>query len=132
MFLLKLIWNSSFDALYWWTVNISTFSTWTKWMTVIEWLSCLWWNLMHATLCYVYIFWLHFPMIMCIVSTIYIMFECWFLYLALLNLYLIDPSLERKASFFLKWFLLLPLGFTFCNLGTFWVLTWWIEKKTTC
>ena len=37
------------------------------------------------------------------------------LYLALLNLYLRDPSLERKASFFLKVVLLLPLGFTFAT-----------------
>ena len=99
------------------------FSTWTQWMTVIKWLCCLWWNLMHATLWYLYVFRLHFPVIMCIVSTIYMMFNCWFLYLVLLNLYLRDPSLERKANFFLKWFLLLPLGFTFCNLGTFWVIT---------
>ena len=28
----------------------------------------------------------------------------WFQYLALLNLYLRDPSPKRKASFFLKWF----------------------------
>ena len=36
-------------------------------------------------------------------------FQVLILYLALLNLYLRDPSLERKAGFFLKWFLLLPL-----------------------
>ena len=40
-------------------------------------------------------------------------FQVLILYLALLNLYLRDPPLERKASFFLKWFLLLPLEFTF-------------------
>ena len=35
------------------------------------------------------------------------------LYLALLNLYLRDPSLERKASFFLKVVLLLPWNLPF-------------------
>ena len=62
-------------------------------------------------------------MVICVISTIYIILKYWFLYLALLNLYLRDPYLERKSSFFLKWFLLLPLGFTFYNLGTFWVIT---------
>ena len=42
-------------------------------------------------------------------------FRVLILYLSLLNLYLRDPSLERKASFFLKWFLLLPLEFTFAT-----------------
>ena len=42
-------------------------------------------------------------------------FRVLILYLALLNLYLRDPSLERKASFFLKWFLMLPLEFTFAT-----------------
>ena len=41
------------------------------------------------------------------------------LYLALLNLYLRDPSLERKASFFLKVVFAVTLGFTFTTLGTF-------------
>ena len=41
------------------------------------------------------------------------------LYLALLNLYLRDPSLERKASFFLKVVFFVTLGSTFYNLGTF-------------
>ena len=117
MFLLKLIWNSSYDALYWWTVHTSSFSTWNQWTTIIKWLSCLWWNLMHATLCYLYVFWNHSPMIMCIISTIYIMFKCWFLYLALLKLYLRDPSLERKASFFLKCFFAVTCGIYLLQLG---------------
>ena len=74
----KVMWNSSYDALYWWTVHISSFSTWTQLMTIIKWLSFLWWNLMHADLWYLYIFWHHFPMIMCIISTIYVMFKYWF------------------------------------------------------
>ena len=45
------------------------------------------------------------------------------LYLALLNLYLRDPSLERKASFFLKVVFAVTFGIYLCNLGTFWVLT---------
>ena len=79
-------------------------------MTVIKWLSCLWWNIVHATLWYLYVFWLHFPIFMCIVSTICIMLKCWSFYLALLNLYLRDPSLKRKASFFLKWFFAVTCG----------------------
>ena len=47
------------------------------------------------------------------------------LYLVLLNLYLRDPSLERKASFFLKVVFAVTSGFTFHNLGIFWVLTNW-------
>ena len=64
-------------------------------------------------------------MVLCIVSTIFIIFECWHIFLALLNLYLRDPSLERKASFFLKVVLLLPWDLPFTTLGTFWVLTNW-------
>ena len=41
------------------------------------------------------------------------------LYLALLNLYLRDPSLERKASFFLKVVFAVTLESTLHNLGTF-------------
>ena len=48
-----------------------------------------------------------------------------YIFLALLNLYLRDPSLERKASFFLKMVLLLPWDLPFTTLGTFWVLTNW-------
>ena len=44
-------------------------------------------------------------------------------YLVLLNLYLRDPSLERKASFFLKVVFAVTFGIYLCNLGTFWVLT---------
>ena len=42
-----------------------------------------------------------------------------------LNLYSRDPSLERKASFFLKVVVDVTSGFTSYNLGTFWVLTNW-------
>ena len=102
---------------------ISSFSTWTQWMAVIKWLSCLWWNLMHAILWYLFVYLTPFPNdYVCHFNHLYD-FQVLILYLALLNLYLRDPYLERKASFFLKWYLLLPLGFTFCNLGTFWVLT---------
>ena len=40
-----------------------------------------------------------------------------YLYLALLKLYLRDPSLERKTSFFLKVVFAITLEFTFHNLG---------------
>ena len=75
--------------------------------------------------------WLHFPMVMCIVSTTFIIFECWYIFLALLNLYLRDPSLERKASFFLKVVLLLPWDLPSTTLGTFWVLTNWRRCQGT-
>ena len=71
------------------------------------------------------------PMVMCIVSTTFIIFESWYIYLALLNLYLRDPSLERKASFFLKVVFVVTLGFTSYNLGTFWVLTNWRRFQGT-
>ena len=37
-------------------------------------------------------------------------FQVLILCMALLNLYLRDPSLEGKVSFFLKWFLMLPFA----------------------
>ena len=94
-------------------------------MTVIKWLPFLWWILEHTILWYFYLYVTPCPMVLCIVSTIFIIFECLHIFLALLNLYLRDPSLERKASFFLKVVLLLLLGFTFYNLSVFWVLTNW-------
>ena len=42
--------------------------------------------------------------------------NCWVQYLTLLNLYLRDPSLERKASFFLKVVFCWYLKITFHNL----------------
>ena len=118
-----MIWNSSYDALYWWIVHVSFLFTWNQWMTVTRWLSFLCWNPMYESFVLSSSIWIHCPMVMCIVSTVCIMLKYWFLYPALLNLYLRYPSLERKVSFFLKWFLLLPLGFTFYNLATFWVIT---------
>ena len=118
-----MIWNSSYDALYWWIVHVSFSFAWNQWMTVTRWLYCLCWNSMYERFVLSLSIWIHFPMVICVVSTIYIILKYWFQYLALLNLYLRDPSLERKASFFPKWFLLLPLGFTFYNMGTFWVVT---------
>ena len=53
------------------------------------------------------------------------------LYLALLNLYLRDPSLERKVSFFLKVDFAVTFEIYLCNLGTFWVLTNWHRCRVT-
>ena len=53
------------------------------------------------------------------------------LYLAWLNLYLRDPSLERKVSFFLKVVFFVTFGIYLCNLGTFWVLTNWHRCQGT-
>ena len=94
-------------------------------MTVIEWLPCLWWILEHTILWYFYLYVTPCPMVMCIVSTIYAIFECWYIYLALLNIYLRDPSLERKASFFLKVVFAVTLRLPFTTLGIFWVITNW-------
>ena len=47
--------NSYLDALYWWTVLYFFCSKWIKWMTVIEWLPCLWWTSAHMILCYLFI-----------------------------------------------------------------------------
>ena len=129
MFLLKLIWNSSYDALYWWIVHVSFLFTWNQWMTVTRWLSFLCWNPMYERFVLSLSSWLHFPMAICVVSTICIILKYWFQYLALLNLYLRDPSLERKASFFIKWFFCY-LGIYLHNLGTFWVLTPLISQIT--
>ena len=46
-------------------------------------------------------------------------FRVLILYLALLNLYLRDPSLERKASFFLKVVFVFTLRLPFTTLGIF-------------
>ena len=70
IFLLKLIWNSSCDALYWWIVHVSLLSPKNQWMTVTEWLSYLCWDSMYEALHYLSLFWLHFPMVICVVSTI--------------------------------------------------------------
>ena len=70
MFLLKLIWNSSCDALYWWTIHVSLLSPRNQWLTVTEWLSCLCWDSMYEALRYLYLFWLHCEMVICVVSTI--------------------------------------------------------------
>ena len=94
-----------------------------QWMTMTWSLSFLCWNPMYEIFVISLSILLHCPMVICVVSTIYIILKYWFQYLALLNLYLRDPSLERKASFFPKWFSLLPLGFNFYNLDTFWMLT---------
>ena len=55
-FLLKLIWNSSCDALYWWIVHVSLSFTWNQWMTITWWLSCLCWNPMYESFVLFYLF----------------------------------------------------------------------------
>ena len=68
--------------------------------------------------CHIFIYmWLHAQWFCVLFRPPLIIFECWHIFLALLNLYLRDPSLEIKVSFFLKVVLLLLLGFTFHNLG---------------
>ena len=47
------------------------------------------------------------------------------LYLVLLNLYSRDPSLERKASFFLKVVFVVTLKLPSTTLGIFWAITNW-------
>ena len=123
MFLLKLIWNSSSDALYWWIVHYFFLSTWTQWTTVIKWLSHLWWNLMHAILWYLYVYVNPFP------NDYVYRFNCLYnfwvliLYLALLNLYF-ERSLSRKESQFLSEVVfVVTFGIYLYNLGTFWVST---------
>ena len=88
---------------------------------------------LHIQFYFIYLYVTPCPLVMHIVSTTFIIFECWHIFLALLNLYLRDPSLERKRSFFLKVVLAVTLGFTSYNLGTFWVLTGikiWISVPT--
>ena len=70
IFLLKLIWNSSCDALYWWTIHVSLLSPENQLMIVTKWLSYLCWNFVYDVLHYLDLFWLHFPMVICVVSTI--------------------------------------------------------------
>ena len=92
----------------------------SKWIN--EW---LWLNgylafdkFLNMRFCDIFIYmWLHAQWFCVLFRPPLIIFECWHIFLALLNLYLRDPSLERKVSFFLKVVLLLLLGFTFHNLG---------------
>ena len=70
IFILKLIWNSSCCALYWWIVHVSLLSPENQWMTVIGWLSCLCWDFVYEALHYLYLFWLHYPMVICVLSAI--------------------------------------------------------------
>ena len=76
-------------------------------------------------LCDIFMYmWLHFPMVMSIVSTICILFECWFILGLVKSIF--ERSLSGKKSQFLsKVVFVVTLGFTFYNLGTFWVLTNW-------
>ena len=68
--------------------------------------------------------WLHFPMIMCIVSTTYIIFECWFISGLVKSLF--ERSLSGKEIQFLSEVVFdVTFGIYLCNLGTFWVLTNW-------
>jgi len=106
----------------------------SKWIN--EW---LWLNgylafdkFLNMRFCDIFIYmWLHAQWFCVLFRPPLIIFECWHIFLALLNLYLRDPSLERKASFFLKVVLLLLLGFTSYNLSTFWVLTNWRRCRGT-
>ena len=124
MFLLKLIWNSSYDTLYWWTVHTFSFTTWNQWMTVTKWLSFLSWNLMHMSLWYLYVYVTPFP-------NGYFLFQPFIQFLSVwiissLVKFVFERSLSRKKSQFLsKSGFVVILEFIFYNLGTFWVLTNW-------
>ena len=74
-------------------------------------------------LCDIFMYmWLHLPMVMCIVSTIYIIFECWFISSLVKSVF--ERSLSGKKSQFLsKSGFCCYLGIYLYNLGTFWVLT---------
>ena len=74
--------------------------------------------------------WPHFPMVMCTISTIYIIFECWFISGLVKSLF--EGSLSGKKSQFLsKVVFAITSRFTFHNLGTFWVLTNWHRCRGT-
>ena len=70
IFLLKLIWNSSSDALYWWIVHVS-FLFASKSMNDCDWMIIfpllgfyVWISALSLSI------WLHCPMVICVVSTI--------------------------------------------------------------
>ena len=124
MFPLKLISNSSLMLCINGLFIVSSISP-----ELNEW---LWWNgylafdkISCICLCDIFMYmWLHFPMVMCIVSTIYIIFECWFISGLVKSVF--ERSLSGKKSQFLsKSGFVVTLEFIFYNLGTFWVLTNW-------
>ena len=122
-FILNLIWNSSWDALYWWTIHVSLLSPENQWMTVTRWLSCLCWNFVYEDLHYLYLFWLHCPMVLCVVSTTCITLN-WCTLISGLVKFISERSLSRKKSEFLsKVVCVVTLRLPFTTLGIFWVLT---------
>ena len=91
-------------------------------MTVMEWLSCLWKNLMHMSLWYLYVYVTPFP-------NGYLLFQPFIQFLSVwiisgLVKSVFERSLSGKKSQFLsKSGFVVTLEFIFYNLGTFWVLT---------
>ena len=76
-------------------------------------------------LCDIFMYmWVHCPMVICRVSTIYIIFECWLISGLVKSVF--ERSLSRKKSQFLsKVVFVVTLTLPFTTLCIFWVLTNW-------
>ena len=93
-------------------------------MTIIKWLSFLWWNLVHATLCYLYVYLTPLPN-----DCVSFQPSIWFSsvdFISGLVKFIFERSLSGKEGQFLSEVVFaVTFGIYLCNLAILWVLKNW-------